>query len=1195
MATRISWDQYEVALLFDAYEKVSQGANINDEATRLSVVLRHLAEQRGISIDETYRNVNGMKMQLANVQYLFTEGKKGLSGASVMIRQMYEIYQTEPKKYRTLLKEALQMTAQNTRSIEDAFFEYAKDKNSMSPEMLSDYLQKASDYCHLKQPLLGMTDVKAVRNVQQKVSEGTLLRFRYGKKAQGIRTATQLYYSFIKSHREAPKQTVAVAEPVMAEKQSTEARVLADALVIEMSPAATVSSSDQLWVDFAQDNSYLFTKPISYIYKGQSYPAKSWNRIYVEICGLLFADHRDAFLHIMNGDITGYNALAFADAQNAQRMRSPKAFAPGYYLESNLDATSIVRKLRGLYQLFNVGDDLQITYRLMEGNQSAQPKVHRETGTVGQLDVDEGYDWHRAGLQLVDFYQDVSYAFTKPEAYEYNGITRCVNTWGKLYADLCGALFEDYRDAFMGIMNGDTPGYNTLAFADEQHKSSMRVARQFAPGFYLESNIDATTIVRRIRGLHQLFDLGGRLRISYTKTKEVKATAIADEPEEEWIIRELREKKIVFVDNRDVGGCLWVASDMNIPVSLTEAATHGYHFKLKQDGCRAFPDRPVLWTKDKVKKSINTAAFRRALDENFKPYLLTVKKLASPTTAQYSQSVEAVERFIHEKGMRCTLDVDDPVEAQRIYAELLARDDFVAWNNQRHHQYSAALAQYVDYLRHDGNAGESYAPNKQMTIQDVIIEKPQVDDRWLSILRDYFPEGYMLNDFLSQFQASAYWQQQYGEICPIAGETIDNAMRAVGAVRDGRVFARSEANQQLIAAICAEINDILSCYTTVFRSCIYDRYHDQLAACQIYTEPVMTQQLLSMSGGSFYSTYQVFARPGQESSVMLDARKVLREHGGAMPVDDVAKVLWFIPRDTIYHSLSVDDDSINIGSSTWMLAEHFPLTREDAERIGEMLDEVFLSASYVQAFDLIPLLRDRLPSIADNLSGLNYNAVYNIVAYYLKGRFSFTKAIISPKGTSIDFTVIFRSYAAEHDSFTLSDLEALAAELKLPIYWESTFSGGAVRVSKTEFVNRRLIHFDVEATDAALEGLCSGDYLPLMSVSSAMMMHLPSCGYRWNGYLLQSYVHGFSKVFRLSYSSFGKEGYYGAMVRRDCQEIYDYGSLIERVLTDNDSWETSGDALDLLVKQGYQAMRRYKGIDNAMAKARLNKQSTGGR
>ena len=152
-----------------------------------------------------------------------------------------------------------------------------------------------------------------------------------------------------------------------------------------------------------------------------------------------------------------------------------------------------------------------------------------------------------------------------------------------------------------------------------------------------------------------------------------------------------------------------------------------------------------------------------------------------------------------------------------------------------------------------------------------------------------------------------------------------------------------------------------------------------------------------------------------------------------------------------------------------------------------------------------------------------------------------------------------------------------------------------MRVSKTEFVNRRLIQFDVDSIDAVLADLCPGDYLPLMSVSSAMMMHLASCGYPWNGYLLQSYVHGFSKVFRLSYSSFGKTGYYGAMVRQSCKKISNYGSLIERVLTDDDTWETTADALDILVKQGYQALRKYKGIDNAVAQARQNKLSNDGR
>lgn len=269
-----------------------------------------------------------------------------------------------------------------------------------------------------------------------------------------------------------------------------------------------------------------------------------------------------------------------------------------------------------------------------------------------------------------------------------------------------------------------------------------------------------------------------------------------------------------------------------------------------------------------------------------------------------------------------------------------------------------------------------------------------IDERWLLILQESFPDGYILNDFLGQFQAAAFWQERYGEECPIQGEAIDAAMKAVGTVRDGRVFIKSEEDKQLIATICTEIIDILSDYTTVYRSCIYDRYQEQLASISIYTEPVMTQQLLAEAKGSFFSVNQVFAKRGQFTSVAQDARKVLREHGGPMPVDEVAKVLWFIPRDMVYHYLSVDDESLNIGNSTWMLAEHFPVTKEDAAKIGNMLDEYFLSNSYVQAFDLMPLLRDRLPGIADNLSGMTYQAVFNIVAYYLRDRFNFTKAII---------------------------------------------------------------------------------------------------------------------------------------------------------------------------------------------------------
>ena len=60
MALRISWGRYEVALFFDTYKRITKGSDINEEAAKLSQALRGLAIRKDISIDETYRNVNGM-------------------------------------------------------------------------------------------------------------------------------------------------------------------------------------------------------------------------------------------------------------------------------------------------------------------------------------------------------------------------------------------------------------------------------------------------------------------------------------------------------------------------------------------------------------------------------------------------------------------------------------------------------------------------------------------------------------------------------------------------------------------------------------------------------------------------------------------------------------------------------------------------------------------------------------------------------------------------------------------------------------------------------------------------------------------------------------------------------------------------------------------------------------------------------
>lgn len=111
MAIRIKWDEYEVALLVHYYCKIQEGSIPFETATvELSERLRKKAIRKGLQIDNVYRNTNGMSMKLANIQYLFTDGKKGFYCYSKMDKEIYELFKNDNTKYQQLLNKALEMT-----------------------------------------------------------------------------------------------------------------------------------------------------------------------------------------------------------------------------------------------------------------------------------------------------------------------------------------------------------------------------------------------------------------------------------------------------------------------------------------------------------------------------------------------------------------------------------------------------------------------------------------------------------------------------------------------------------------------------------------------------------------------------------------------------------------------------------------------------------------------------------------------------------------------------------------------------------------------------------------------------------------------------------------------------------------------------------------------------------------------------
>lgn len=362
---------------------------------------------------------------------------------------------------------------------------------------------------------------------------------------------------------------------------------------------------------------------------------------------------------------------------------------------------------------------------------------------------------------------------------------------------------------------------------------------------------------------------------------------------------QLKARGLTYQDKRNWGGCLWIVGDHGLDAFIQECRIKGYKLSYKADGCKTYPNRPVWWTKDHVAKEADT----KAVDTL---NTMTIKDVAI--------------KVLHDAGHPLTIpEIMQQIEVGQLYKFNSSNPALIVYQGIRRYCKGMKAPNHAPVDVFDRFTDETgqirymlIGESQKVTGNTETQETASADDRWLPILQDSFPDGYILNDFLGQFQAAAFWQERYGEVCSIQGDAIDAAMKAIGVVRDSRVFAKKDEDKQLISAICAEINDILSRYTTVYQSCIYDRYQEQLAGCSIYTEQVMVQQLLSEANGTFYSANQVFTKQGQYVSVIQDARKVLRDHGGPMPVSDVAKVLWFIPHDTIYHCLSADDESLNM-------------------------------------------------------------------------------------------------------------------------------------------------------------------------------------------------------------------------------------------------------------------------------------------
>lgn len=231
MAQRIVWDEYETALLIDTFWQIEKTPNRKQELIKgLSDALRQKAVNSGLTIDEKFRNVNGITMQLSPIAHAFFPERPSLT-SSVMFNSMVELYKTDREAFNKTLAIAKFMVVGESVMTEKpdvtpSFSDWLAGVNykKFSSQQLISALEDASKYAVerklSKMPYSCITDPAQFSSVMSKVQAMRFFRITHPRTSRYLDSAATLYRRYLLSLLDSKAAVVPSVEESRVEEKS---------------------------------------------------------------------------------------------------------------------------------------------------------------------------------------------------------------------------------------------------------------------------------------------------------------------------------------------------------------------------------------------------------------------------------------------------------------------------------------------------------------------------------------------------------------------------------------------------------------------------------------------------------------------------------------------------------------------------------------------------------------------------------------------------------------------------------------------------------------------------------------------------------------------------------------------------------------------------------------------------------------
>ena len=575
----------------------------------------------------------------------------------------------------------------------------------------------------------------------------------------------------------------------------------------------------------------------------------------------------------------------------------------------------------------------------------------------------------------------------------------------------------------------------------------------------------------------------------------------------------------------------------------------------------------------------------------FYNWLIQNQGMAEATGHGYNSAINTADDFArkHNLGHGTIRGVTDVTSLSETLKALSQNVEFAELNRRQHNRFYAAFRKYLQYVR------EINAASKGGFAHIVADPFKDVDfSPYKKILSKSFPKGFRIESRLDMQRFRAFWKDEFGTDIDENDESIRKhiahiTIRCQDFVYLPEMMASEQTTDKLLSYLT-------KCFqegkTAVYFDALYTEFQQDFIGKHINNPEMLKNYLSFISNGRFFiHKNYLTAEANVDVNPADEIRNYLITAGTPVKIENLQKELSHIDKDIILGVVSGPNSAefVRNRKGEYFHADVINFTQQELDTITKLIQQAIDDKNYMGGKELTDTIEIKLPAIKERYPFLTWLGMRDVIAYKLQNSFSFKGKIISSYGYDLSMSDVFAHFASTHSHFTLEQLNYLKQDLGTPIYFDSVYEN-SLRINKDEFVSRDQASFNTEETDIAIGRFFIGDYIPLREIN--FFGSFPSAGFPWNGFLLQHYVAYFSKKFKLLHTGFNASKPVGAIVKRT-SNLENFDELLSTELAASKISLDTESALQYLVDIGLLARKCYKGIEQILSKAKLQRSMKG--